>query len=114
MTAAQVFARLEALVCRKNREREVFDWAKGPTIEFAEDPEHIEEAAEEGVSMIVAMRDDLVYRLGEQLPDMASDQVGMPTYRKDMAEARIAIKLAERLQELETAVLDNGETPCKV
>lgn len=82
---------------RTPTEIDAFDWAYGPTLAMAQLEENAGEIEAAG-GLFAYIRADLVERLGEQLSSMTEDQVGETTYRKDLAYARVARKLAEKIE----------------
>jgi hypothetical protein len=78
-------------------ELDTFEWAADPTLEMVESEDAIAERAENGDSLLKYMRHDMLYRLGEQLPDMTGDTQGTPA--KERMEALRALASAQRIVE---------------
>ena len=78
-------------------ELDTFEWAADPTLEMVESEDGIAERAENGDSLLKYMRHDMLYRLGEQLPDMTGDTEGTPA--KERMEALRALASAQRIVE---------------
>jgi hypothetical protein len=78
-------------------ELDTFEWAADPTLEMVESEDGVDERAENGDSLLKYMRHDMLYRLGEQLPDMTGDTQGTPA--KERMEALRALASAQRIVE---------------
>jgi hypothetical protein len=76
--------RLRALVCKTDAERELFDWAADPVLEFvtSEDADG-------------TLTEDLLYRFEEQLPSMDPHDDESPMWREHV---KIAQRLARRIR----------------
>jgi hypothetical protein len=98
VSAKEILMKLRAEVCTTAKQREIFDWAADPAEDFAESEDAIDERAASGESLEAYIRDDMAYRLGEQLQDMAEDQRGQDQGPQALATARVAAVLAEKLE----------------
>jgi hypothetical protein len=96
LDAKQILESFRAELVRTQLQHDAFDWAYWPTLEMAEDEDNAEDITKQGLREW--LRTDMIYRLGEQLQQMVVDQIGQPTYRKDLALARVAKTMAEKLE----------------
>jgi len=97
--AESILKELGARLCKDTSDRDVWDWAYWPTLDMVESQDAQEDLKQTTVREYVV--NDMIYRLGEQLPDMAKD---VPTDAKEYSsarrKARAAIKLAAQLEAL--------------
>jgi hypothetical protein len=83
-------------------QKEAFDWAADPALELAESEDGIDEREAKGESLYEYIRTDLIYRLGEQLPQMADDTIGRPDKERMAALRTVAAaqRVVARLEKL--------------
>jgi hypothetical protein len=103
--AETILKDLELLVATTPTERDVFAWAYWPSIEQAESEDGQDEMATSGETLKHYLYTDMVYRLGEMLPDMAEDTQGTDEERRAKRHAKVAVEVAERI----TALLESKE-----
>ena len=96
-TARQVLDELRSASCVTAFERDTFEWAADPTEELAESEDGVDERTAKGESLFEYMRTDMIFRLGEQLPEMADDTIGRP--HKERMEALRTLAAAQRIVE---------------